>query len=295
MNLFDVCALSHILHDITTSQMTFALPKTLGQGNQPITEIQKQRAERAMELADKFFTIVEMPDCLQAVRTAKTQWNRPMLDSSAANEITYRLGLDLVNALQNRQFLRVADDRSNLLLHARGDEPNFGVVEVFGDSVGASFPSAARDIEEAGNCLAAECNTAAVFHLMRAAEVALRAIAIDRQVAFASKPIDQQEWGTILGALEGRLKELRLDDGKNWASLEFKDTQIQFYNETVQELRGFNEAWRRYLSHADPQAFYDHDDAAGVFKHVKKFMQKLAPKIGEATTTPKYWTANEAK
>ena len=135
----------------------------------------------------------------------------------------------------------------------------------------------------------AECNTAAVFHLMRAAEVSLRAIATDRQVSFANKPLDQQEWGTILGALEGKLKDMRLADGKKWKDPSFKEAQIRFYNDAVQELRAFHEAWRRHISHADMQAFYERDDAIGILKHARTFMQKLSTKIGENTVMLEFW------
>jgi hypothetical protein len=176
-------------------------------------------------------------------------------------------------------FLRVADDRGDFV-----DKDN-----LFGDQVVTAFRSAARDIKESGNCLAAECNTAAVFHLMRAAEVALRAIATDRQVSFANKPLSQQEWGTILGALEGVLRQMRLDDAKKWLDPASREAQIQFYNDAVQELRAFNEAWRRYISHADIAAFYDRDQAASIVNHVRAFMQKLATRISETKVMPLYW------
>jgi hypothetical protein len=70
-----------------------------------------------------------------------------------------------------------------------------------------------------------------------------------------------------------------------------KEAQIRFYNDAVQELRGFNEAWRRYLAHAHEGAFYDRDDAFNIFRHVKNFMHKLSGKIGEHKTMPKYWDA----
>jgi hypothetical protein len=146
------------------------------------------------------------------------------------------------------------------------------------------------DIEEAGNCLAAECNTAAVFHLMRVAEIGLRALAEDRNASFKNKPIDQQEWGTILGFLDGCILQLRKDGIANWSDPQIKDVQIRFYSEVVAELRGFNEAWRRHISHAREDGIYDRDYANSIFKHVRSFMQKLATKISETTTTPQYWT-----
>lgn len=49
--------------------------------------------------------------------------------------------------------------------------------KLFGEQVFAAFPSATDDITEAGTCLAFERATACVMHLMRACEVALRALA----------------------------------------------------------------------------------------------------------------------
>src|ERR1700756_3341934 len=254
------------------AQMSFWFPKLGGQGQLPPDAEARTRAENAMEEAKALFTLAPLPDCLQAVESAKHQWGRPMLDNSVAVEIMHRLQIDIIGALGRRQFLRVADDRIDMLICYRGEKPHFGAQEVFGTDVIAAFDSAAPDIEEAGNCLAAECNTAAVFHLTRAAEVGLRAVAKDRNVEFANKPIDQQEWGTILGALDGKLKAMREDDKKNWPDPSIKDAQVRFYSEVVQELRGFNEACRRHLSHAREDGIYDRDYADSIFKHVRTFM-----------------------
>jgi len=183
--------------------------------------------------------------------------------------------------LKKREYLYVAEDRSQYL------DKDY----LFGESVSDKFPSAAADIKEAGNCLAAECATACVFHLMRAAEIALRALASDRQIAFANKPLDQQEWGVILDALEKVVTQMRRDAITLWPKPEIKDVQIRFYNEVVQEFRGFNEAWRRHLAHAHKDAMYDRDYAASVMGHVRKFMEKLAEKISESSVTPVYWTS----
>jgi hypothetical protein len=290
MNLFDVYALSHVLHKLTQIQMAFSLPKIGGQGHLPLDSNLRARAENAMAEAKTFFVVVELPDCIQAVTTAKSQWDRPLLDNSAATEIVYRLQLDIIEALKSRQFLRVADDRLDLVMYMRGEVANTGALKLFGDAVKNNFNSSVDDIEEAGNCLAAECNTAAVFHLMRIAEVGLRVLAKDRNAEFKNKPIDQQEWGTILGFLDGCVAQLRQDAIGNWPLPQVKDVQIRFYSRVVAELRGFNEAWRKHLSHAREDGTYDRDYANSIFKHIIRFMQQLATKISEDTTTPKYWT-----
>lgn len=290
MNIFDVHSLTHVMHKLTQVQIGLLMPKMMGQGGSPVPPLIAERAMKAFDEAELLFKAVELQDCLLAVQSARDQWYRPMLDVSAANEIAYRLGLDIVKALEDRQFLRVADDRLSLLLYMRGETPHAGVLDVFGDAVRTNFNSATSDIIEAGNCLAAECNTAAVFHLMRVAEVGLRALANDRNAPFKNKPIDQQEWGTILGYLDGCILQLRQDALSNWRNPGLKDIQIRFYSEVVAELRGFNEAWRRHISHAREDGIYDRDYAGGVFKHVRVFMQKLAEKISESSVTPKYWT-----
>jgi hypothetical protein len=124
---------------------------------------------------------------------------------------------------------------------------------------------------------------------MRAAEFALRALARDRDVEFKDKPLEDKQWGEILGALEKKVRVLREADRKQWPSAQARDAQIVFYNEVVQELRGFNDAWRRQLSHADTQAFYERDTALGILKHVRTFMQKLASRISETSVTTEYW------
>jgi len=197
-----------------------------------------------------------------------------------ANEARHAKDL-LIKELRKRQFLYVSPERA----------PYLDQDDLFGVEVTTAFRSAASDIKEAGNCKAAECSTACVFHLMRAAEIGLRALAKDRNLVFADKPLDQQQWGTILGAIDGALKQLRQDDIKNWRDPEIKDIQTRFYAEVVQELRGFNEAWRRHLSHTRDSGLYDRDYAASVMRHVRAFMQKLAEKISEGVITPPYWTS----
>ncbi|MGE3508584.1 MAG: hypothetical protein AB7N65_06840 [Vicinamibacterales bacterium] len=187
----------------------------------------------------------------------------------------------LVSEMKKRKFLRVATGLTKYL-----DKD-----DLFGAAVSANFASARRDIQEAGNCLAAECGTACVFHLMRAAECGLRALARDRRVEFADKPLEHKEWGQILPNLEAKLKSWKDGSTKadKWPSQFVKENQTKFYHEVVQELRSFNEMWRRHVSHADTAAFYDSKSAEGVMEHVRVFMQKLATKISEHSVTDEFW------
>jgi|CZKZ01.1.fsa_nt_gi hypothetical protein len=289
MNLFDVYALTHILHGFSQVEYGLFLPKVGGQGSQPPSDLVKKKMEGALTNAELLFKVVELPECLSAVGAARRQWEKPLLDNSAGGTIVHRLQEDIIAALERRQFLRVADDRIDLLMHARGKELNGGILDLLGSKTITAFPSSEGDFIEAGNCLAAECNTAAVFHLMRAAEVGLRALATDRNAPFTNKPIDQQEWGTILQFLDGCIRDMRQEPSADWADPGMKDVQIRFYSEIVAELRQFNEAWRRHLSHAREDGIYDRDYANSVFKHVRLFMQKLGERVSENNVTSKCW------
>src|SRR4051794_4802873 len=184
MNLFDVCQLTHVLHRVTQCEASFIAIK-MNMGGQPLVEAgSSQKITTVFDEADTFFKIVGLRNCIRSVEIARHSWNRTRLDVSAACEILHRLKGDIIEALRGRHFLMVSEDRLHLLPHViitpLGETPSLGILEIMGAEVKAAFPSAMPDVLEVGNCLAAECNTAAVFHLMRVAEVGLRALASDR-------------------------------------------------------------------------------------------------------------------
>lgn len=155
----------------------------------------------------------------------------------------------------------------------------------FGIDVVLAFPSAAEDIRQASNCLAFECNTACVFHLMRAVEWGMRSLCTDlgirktRRTKKSGKvlysPIEYSEWEKILDQLRVTVdtKLSRLKRGKEKQALQ------EFYHPALQELRAFRDAWRNHVMHT--RAEYSREDALAVFGHVKRFMIKLASRINE--------------
>lgn len=138
---------------------------------------------------------------------------------------------------------------------------------LFGDAVAAAFPAAAADIEEAGNCYATGRNTAAVFHLMRAMEVALRALGRD---VGASE--HNPTWNAVLDKVSGRLK-LAHDKG-GWPSAE-----RQRYAEADTTLRAVQLAWRNTSMHVD--RVYEDRKVKQILDAVEHFMQHLATWLHE--------------
>jgi hypothetical protein len=158
--------------------------------------------------------------------------------------------------------------------------------ELFGHDVAVAFPSATADLRQAGNCLAADCNTAAVFHLMRAVEWALRALAVHlgfRQMRITKKsgvrkyvPLSHLEWEKVLDALQSRVDRRveRMRPGKR------KQQVQEFYYPVLQEIRAMRDAWRNHVMHS--RAEYSEADAVAVLGHVERLMVTLSRRVSEA-------------
>jgi hypothetical protein len=106
--------------------------------------------------------------------------------------------LRLRDELEMTKFLLI--ENSKIGFYEQG-EP------LFGDSVAAQYPSAHSDIAEAGKCLALGWFTACVFHLMRALEVGVAAVASGLNIPDPVKPA-HRNWGYVLTkikeAIDGR-------------------------------------------------------------------------------------------
>lgn len=194
-------------------------------------------------------------------------------DPAAQAMAAQHLRLCLLAEIGKRKFLYVRDENSNYL-----DQD-----ALFGDSVKEAFPSAASDIREGGNCFAAECYTASVFHLMRAVEHALRALAVDRRIVLPkNQPLDLATWEEVIRQLEAAEEAIR-DYPKTLA----RERQYEFYHGAMMEFKRFKNVFRNSVMHSREE--YKVDDARVVFFHVKAFMQILAAEISEEKITPEIW------
>jgi hypothetical protein len=145
--------------------------------------------------------------------------------------------------------------------------------DLFGEAVSAAFPSAQPEIKDAGNCLAADLHTAAVFHLMRAVEHGLRALARHLRVR-TGQPLEYACWEHVIRAIDRKLNALRSKPkGKK------KSDELEFYGRILMECAYFKDAWRNPVSHA--RGRYREAQALDVFGHVRDFMQRLAERVKE--------------
>ena len=235
----------------------------------------KQPVEEAIEELRKLCESAGFDDALLVVGLAGYHLREGPGPSELRGEIRH-LEEALFLELSKRRFLRVDVDRGAFVDND----------ELFGLDVKSHFPSATFDIREAGNCLAATNNTAAVFHLMRAVEWALRALCVDlgfRRVRKQNKktgrvtytPLGWSDWETLLNQLKNRVTERIAKKSRGPK----KQLYQEFYYPALQDIEGIKEAWRNHVMHTRRE--YSPDDAEAIFSHVRRLMEKLATRISE--------------
>ena len=161
---------------------------------------------------------------------------------------------------------------------------------LFGEAVAKAFPSAASDIKEAGNCVAAGLNTAAVFHLMRVVEFGLNALAADLNIRTIGKkkrkPIDLAMWDEVIWKIEENIgKKLHSKaplspapktGSRNRASQSKRERIKLHYRGILHEFLGFKDVWRNYVMHTHRS--FKEEEAIALLARVREFMQRLATK-----------------
>ena len=144
--------------------------------------------------------------------------------------------------------------------------------QLFGAEVAAAFPSAAEDIEEAGNCLAFGRGTACVFHLMRVLERGLRSLA----EALNDPNLNPQRnpsWDSVLKKCEAEQRKPIADRAAGWRS------DDKFFSEVHATLRAVKDGWRNPSLHVERN--YSPEQAFELFVATRSFMRRLATKIHE--------------
>lgn len=152
----------------------------------------------------------------------------------------------------------------------------------FGTPVTVNFPDAVPEIKCAGNCLAADLNTAAVFHLMRVITIALRETAWFFKIKkIGGKKLEYCRDESILKeielAVDAKLESVdKLKRDEKW------EEKKSFYQGLLTDLNYFKHDIRDPLSHA--RKSYTEKGAIDIYDHVMAFMQRLAGNITTSYT-----------
>jgi hypothetical protein len=260
----------------------FAL--SLTDSNAPLEDGDRTRidsiADNALELARALKGID--PSVLSMVDRIQSDLKDPStLKAGQAGKDLDSLNDILKRELESRTFLYIpAPDNKRI----RQSKP-------FGNKVYQAFPSARVELTNAGTALAVELYTASIFHLMRATEVAMRALCNDRGITLIKgAPVEMAQWQEILAVLDQETLKIA-----NWprALGNIKVQAQQFYNEAVSEFRGIKDEWRNHVAHT--RTDYRKPQAESATDHVKRLLKTLATRVSETDRTPTVWTAAELR
>jgi hypothetical protein len=276
MNKFETAGVALIVHKLALAVGRLRFEAIAGRGADQIPDGARNLMVEAVRFTEEI-VFKDVRDVVEATDSVKHYLADPMANVSGMSAVAQRYTDDILRALNDRKFLRVADSRTEMVDHDH----------LFGEEVHRAFPSAQWEIREAGNCLAADCNTAAVFHLMRVVEHGLRAFCIDvgmprivrefRKVTRSRvyMPVEYGTWDKILNQLNAAIRT-KVNTFRRNAD---KQSAQEFYWPVHQEFEGFKDAFRNHVMHT--RSRYSTETADAVFAHVKRFMMLLATRVKE--------------
>jgi hypothetical protein len=159
---------------------------------------------------------------------------------------------DLVNLSMQHKFLRIPREYQEFF-----ERPSVGSPEI------------EREMKDAGNCIALDLGTAAVFHLIRAAELAHRQLAERINVTVTDKgeniSLEWADWNKLKEGVDSKIKELR-----QLAAGHIKNDQIQRYQDINENAGQIKDLWRNDICHTRKR--FNQTEAKGIFGRVESFI-----------------------
>jgi hypothetical protein len=144
---------------------------------------------------------------------------------------------------------------------------------LFGEAVNLKIPAAVQDVKDAGNCIAASVDTAAVFHLMRVAEHGLRALAKKLRVSVKHKgkpyPLELGDWEQVITEIKNKITAIRLLPKAS----KQRQGKLELYSDAADHCAFMKDIWRNNTSHTRKP--YKQSEAIAILDRVRDFMQFL--------------------
>jgi hypothetical protein len=194
---------------------------------------------------------LEILQLLESRHTAKGKW---------LHGPTREVGKRIIAEMQSRKCFYIGTQNVRF----------FDVEELLGEDVKQHFPSAWDDLEEAGKCFALGRSTASVFHLMRALEVAVKAIWKTLNLPPPNLP---ENWGSLIGLMDKELSFPKNTRNPLWVKEE------AFFAEAVADVRAVKKAWRDTTMHVEKT--YSNEQARNIFNAAIGLMRDLAKRLDQ--------------
>jgi hypothetical protein len=148
----------------------------------------------------------------------------------------------------------------------------------FGERVDDAFPSARYDAQEAGTCYALGRYAATVFHVVRACEHGLRAMA---KAAGVKGQIDLKEWGKLIRGIEEKCAGI-----SKWNDRRQVGNALEFYSGALSDARALKDCWRNVNLHVRKRLPIDESEARKALERGQDFLGRLAFRITEHRSRP---------
>lgn len=142
---------------------------------------------------------------------------------------------------------------------------------ILGSECCTRFPSIQREVEEAMRCYAVGRYTASAFHLMRAAEVGVKALA--KAIKAAPK---HDAWRLVFNEMRTQVAPPPENRQKHWK------THGEFLETIWADMRVVSKEWRNDLAHSVDT--YSEEEAKQLLGVIPVFLRHLATKMDENGT-----------
>lgn len=147
----------------------------------------------------------------------------------------------------------------------------FSGADQFGAKFSTSFPSAAYEAEEFCKCFALDRSTAAVFHLMRIMEIAIRSVAKSLGLPDPVRGQDKN-WGAMLQKIKAEMD--RRNNPPAW-----NNNDRELFQTFYVSLDAIRAAWRNTTMHIENK--YTSEEVNHIYIAVNGFLKPLAERMDE--------------
>jgi hypothetical protein len=238
-----------------------------------ISEHTQKNTKVVLGLAKRVAMQIELDSSLDRIKRFESRLERAVSCDEYRNEArTLRESIE--DGIKKRSFLYIQNDRAKLVESMAID---------WQKTIIAFKTTAKHEIGFAIRCYITGNPTACVFHLMRAAEIGLRALATERRVTLAkNRPLAWADWQELL---DGINKKVRTIASKRRGPA--REKALVFYQGILGEFEAFKDVYRNNVMHS--RETYDMPRALSVLNHVREFMERLSDKIAEDTTKQIKW------
>ncbi len=186
--------------------------------------------------------------CVAQIERTKYAMSDPKGTNNKIASALTELGNRLMDECELFHFISLSSEDSKYY------EPKNSLL---GQNVDDKIPGVVEDVSEAGKCLGLHRSTAAVFHLMRVMESGVQAFGAKLGIDLVSEKV----WQVILDQVNSAIRAL----GKDPLAKQYASVSAHLYTVKL--------AWRNEVMH--PKATYTHEEAEGIFRAVRSFMNDL--------------------